>query len=57
MNKSELITEVTEKSGLTKKETGKISGAVFESITDALSKGEKVQLIGKKTQRSEKEET
>ncbi len=46
MNKSEIISEVAEKSDLTKKDTGKIVDAVFESITDALSKGEKVQLIG-----------
>ncbi len=46
MNKSELISVVAEKSGMTKKDTEKVVNAVFESITDALTKGEKVQLIG-----------
>ena len=46
MNKSELISEVAEKAGMTKKDTEKVVNAVFESVTDALTKGEKVQLIG-----------
>jgi len=46
VNKSELISVVAEKSGMTKKDTEKVVNAVFESITDALTKGEKVQLIG-----------
>lgn len=46
MNKSELISVVAEKAGMTKKDTEKVVNAVFEGITDALTKGEKVQLIG-----------
>ncbi len=46
MNKSELISVVAEKAGMTKKDTEKVVNAVFESVTDALTKGEKVQLIG-----------
>ncbi|UNC90708.1 HU family DNA-binding protein [Candidatus Contubernalis alkaliaceticus] len=46
MNKSELISVVAEKAGMTKKDTEKVVNAVFEGITDTLTKGEKVQLIG-----------
>lgn len=46
MNKSELISVVAEKAGMTKKDTEKVVNAVFESVTDALAKKEKVQLIG-----------
>lgn len=46
MNKSELVSVVAEKAGMTKKDTEKVVNAVFESITGALTKGEKVQLIG-----------
>ncbi len=46
MNKSELVSVVAEKAGMTKKDTEKVVNAVFESITGALNKGEKVQLIG-----------
>jgi len=46
VNKSELISVVAEKAGMTKKDTEKVVNAVFESVTDALTKGEKVQLIG-----------
>lgn len=46
MNKSELISVVAEKSGLTKKDTEKIVSAVFDGISEALAQGEKVQVIG-----------
>lgn len=46
MNKSELISVVAEKADLTKKDTEKVVSAVFESIEESLSKGEKVQVIG-----------
>lgn len=46
MNKSELISVVAEKSGLTKKDTEKVVNAVFESISEALANGDKVQVIG-----------
>ena len=46
MTKSELITSVSEKTGMTKKDTDKAITAVIDSITEALAKGEKVQLVG-----------
>lgn len=46
MNKSELITSMAEKSGLSKKDAEKALNAFTESIQDALVNGEKVQLIG-----------
>lgn len=46
MNKSELISAVAEKTELSKKDATSAVDAVFEVITETLSKGEKVQLIG-----------
>ncbi len=46
MNKTELITKIAEKSGLSKKDSEKALNATFDSITGALSEGDKVQLIG-----------
>ncbi|MBA2870168.1 MULTISPECIES: HU family DNA-binding protein [Bacillales] len=46
MNKTELINSVAEASGLSKKDATKAVDAVFESITEALKNGDKVQLIG-----------
>ncbi len=46
MNKSELVSAVAEKVGLTKKDTEKVVVAVFESVKEAMSEGEKVQIIG-----------
>lgn len=46
MTKSELITKVGEKSGLTKKDASKAIEATIDAVTQALSKGEEVQLIG-----------
>ena len=46
MTKTELIDKVAEKSGLTKKDSGKAIDAVFDVMTKALSKGEKVTLVG-----------
>ncbi|KJE27775.1 HU family DNA-binding protein [Geobacillus thermoleovorans] len=46
MNKTELINVVAETSGLSKKDATKAVDAVFDSITEALRKGDKVQLIG-----------
>ena len=46
MNKAELISEVSEKVGITKKEIGNIVDATMEAIRKALSKGEKVTLVG-----------
>lgn len=46
MNKAELISNVAEKTELTKKDSEKAVSAVLESIEEALSKGDKVQLVG-----------
>ena len=46
MNKTELVANVAEKAGLTKKDAEKALGAVIESIEEALVEGDKVQLIG-----------
>ncbi len=46
MTKTELIDNVAEQSGLTKKDSGKVIDAMFESVTEALAGGEKVQLVG-----------
>lgn len=46
MTKSELIEKVAEKTGMTKKDSGKAVDAVLEAITKALGKGEKVSLVG-----------
>lgn len=46
MNKTDLVNAVATKSEITKKAATVAVDAVFDSILDALSKGEKVQLIG-----------
>ncbi len=46
MNKADLVNQVAEKAGLTKKDAEKALNATFESISDALSKKGKVQLVG-----------
>lgn len=46
MNKAELVSEVRSKVGLTKKETQNVIDALTEAVGDALSKGEKVTLVG-----------
>lgn len=46
MNKVELIAAVTEKTGLSKKDAEKAVSAVLESVVDAVSAGDKVQLVG-----------
>ncbi|HBL35831.1 MAG TPA: DNA-binding protein [Firmicutes bacterium] len=46
MTKTELIDQVAEKSSLTKKDSGKAVDAIFSVMTEALSKGDKVQLVG-----------
>lgn len=46
MNKTELVNQVAELSGLSKKDAGKAVDAVFEAIGDALQSGDKVQLVG-----------
>jgi DNA-binding protein HU-beta len=46
MNKAELVAEVADRSGLTKRDAEKAVNAIVESIEGALMKGEKVSLVG-----------
>ena len=46
MNKTELIASVAQKTELTKKGAEKAVKALFDSISEELAKGEKVQVIG-----------
>ena len=46
MNKADLINAVTEKAGLSKKDTEAVINAAIDAITAALKEGEKVQLVG-----------
>ena len=46
MNKAELVSAVAEKTGMSKKDSEKAVNAAFDSITEALAAGEKVQLVG-----------
>ena len=46
MNKGELVSSVAASAGLSKKDAEKAVAAVFDSITEALKKGDKVQLVG-----------
>ncbi len=46
MNKAELVAAAAEKAGLTKKDTEAALNALIDTVTDALSAGEKVQLVG-----------
>ena len=46
MNKSELISKITEKSSLIKKDAEKVFNAFVATIEEALLQGDKVQLMG-----------
>lgn len=46
LNKAELITSISEKSGLSKKDSEKALNGFIESVEDVLEKGERVQLVG-----------
>lgn len=46
MNKTELINAVAERTDLSKKDADAAITAVFDAITDSLSRAEKVQLVG-----------
>lgn len=46
MNKSDLITSMAEKSKMPKKDAEKALNAFIESVEGALTKGDKVQLVG-----------
>lgn len=46
MNKNELIDAMTERSGLARKDAERALQAALSAMTDALRRGEKVQLVG-----------
>ena len=46
MNNTELIAEVAKKCGISKKDAEKAVTTTFDTIADALSQGDKVQLVG-----------
>ena len=46
MNKTELISAIAEKSGLSKKDSEKALSAALDAIVEALKNDEKVQLVG-----------
>lgn len=46
MNKAELIAEVAEKTGLSKKDCERAVNATLQTISDTIETGEKVQLVG-----------
>lgn len=46
MNKAELITNMAEESGLTKKDTEIALNSFLKVVQEALATGEKVQLVG-----------
>lgn len=46
MNKTELVTAVSEKTGLAKKDAERAVNAMLETVAESLKKGEKVQLTG-----------
>ncbi|MFZ4451940.1 HU family DNA-binding protein [Salibacterium aidingense] len=46
MNKTDLINAVAEQADISKKDASKAVDAVFDSITETLKKGDKIQLVG-----------
>lgn len=46
MNKTDLVNNIAEKSGMSKKDVESVLNGFLGEITEALSSGEKVQLIG-----------
>ena len=46
MNKTELIAEIANKTGLSKKDAEKALAATIETVIDAVNKEDKVQLVG-----------
>ena len=46
MNKADLVSKVSDSTGMSKKDVGKVIDAVFDSIAESLQSGEKVQLVG-----------
>lgn len=46
MNKAELVNKVAERADITKKDAERVVTAVFDSIEEALTTGDRVQLVG-----------
>lgn len=46
MNKTELVTNIAQKSGMTKKDVELVINGLLDEITGALSSGDKVQFVG-----------
>ncbi len=46
MNKTDLISEVADRTGMTKNDVEKVVNAFFSTIENTLKSGDKVQLIG-----------
>jgi DNA-binding protein HU-beta len=46
MNKAELVAAIAEKTELSKKDSEKALKAFIDAVTEELTKGEKVQLVG-----------
>ena len=46
MNKTELVSAVAEKAGISKKDADKAGAAIIEAVTESLKAGDKVQLVG-----------
>ncbi len=46
MNKGELVDQIAEKAGVTKKQGDAALNAILESIVEAVSNGDKVTLVG-----------
>lgn len=46
MTKTEFISEIAEKCGLSKQKTAEVVDVMFESIGEAMQRGEKLQIIG-----------
>lgn len=46
MNKAELIAAVSDRTGLSRKDSEKALGAFIDAITETLVEGDKVQLVG-----------
>jgi len=46
MNKTELISAVAEKVGMSKKDTDLVVNAVLDTIAEAMKEGDRVQLVG-----------
>jgi DNA-binding protein HU-beta len=46
MNKQELVANIAEKKGLTKRDVEQVVNGFLDEITEALSSGDKVQFVG-----------